>query len=110
MNQGDRDYFKNREKHGFSHLNNYDPHIIIPRVRAIIEKANIASDSSVLDFGCAKGFYLKGFQEEGISAVGCDISEYAVNAANEFLKREAAFTDLKRIEALASKKNLTSYL
>lgn len=104
MNQGDKDYFENREKNGFSHLNTYDPSVIIPRVKAIIKATHISPDSVVLDFGCAKGFYLKAFYQEGVSAVGYDVSEYAVSQANEFLKKEVAFADFKKIEALASKK------
>ena len=104
MNQGDKDYFKNRENHGFSHLNAYNPNIIIPRVKIIMKETKIRPGYFVLDFGCAKGFYLKGFEEEGVSVIGYDISEYAITVANEFLKREVAFANFEKIETLASKK------
>lgn len=104
MNQGDKCYFENRENNGFSHLNVYKPDLIISRIKAIMRETKTEPGSIVLDFGCAKGFYLKGFQEEGVSAIGYDISEYAVAAANDLLKNEVAFTDFKKILQIATEK------
>lgn len=37
----------------------------------------------VLDVGCAKGFLVKAFREQGIEAWGVDVSEYALSTAPE---------------------------
>lgn len=39
--------------------------------------------SSVLEIGCAKGFLVKALRENGITAYGIDISEYAIACAPE---------------------------
>lgn len=38
---------------------------------------------TVLEIGCAKGYLVKALRDLGISAYGCDISEYAINEAPE---------------------------
>lgn len=104
MNQGDRDYFENRENNGFSHLNVYKSDLIISRIKSIIKGTKIKSGDFVLDFGCAKGFYVKGFEEEGFSAIGYDVSQYAVNLANNLMKKEIAFSDFEKIKQIGSKR------
>ena len=41
---------------------------------------------TVLEIGCAKGFLVKALRDLGVSAYGCDISEYALNEAPEEVK------------------------
>jgi len=53
---------------------------LISRVNSIIEILDIYPKSKILDFGCAKGFYVSLFNELGFEAKGIDISEYAINA------------------------------
>ncbi len=48
-------------------------------------KAEI-NPQTVLDAGCAKGFLVEGFRQEGISAFGVDISDYAIQDAHESIK------------------------
>jgi len=43
----------------------------------------IDKNSIVFDYGCAFGFLLEGFKDQGITAFGYDISEYARNIAKE---------------------------
>lgn len=54
----------------------------------------------VLDVGCAKGFLVKGFKNNNVYAVGCDISEYAISKCPE---------DIKNYVAVASITNLAGY-
>lgn len=41
---------------------------------------------TVLEIGCAKGYLVKALRELGVSAYGCDMSEYALNEAPEEVK------------------------
>jgi SAM-dependent methyltransferase len=47
----------------------------------IAECLAIPKDKRILDFGCAKGYLVKGFQELGYQCDGTDISEYALSKA-----------------------------
>lgn len=42
--------------------------------------------SSVLDFGCAKGFLVKALRDRGVTAYGYDISDWAINNGHESVK------------------------
>jgi predicted TPR repeat methyltransferase len=44
---------------------------------------SIEQHETILDFGCSKGFVVKGFRLLGFEAFGVDISEYAINHAPE---------------------------
>lgn len=57
------------------------PDLVGPRLIAIIEAAAIAPPAPVLDFGCAKGFYVRWLRLHGFNAIGIDISQYAIAAA-----------------------------
>lgn len=48
---------------------------------AFIDYLGLDEKSSVLDFGCAKGFLVRALRELGINAEGCDISSYALQFA-----------------------------
>ena len=41
---------------------------------------------SVLDAGCAKGFLVEGFREQGTAAWGVDLSEYAIHSVHPTIK------------------------
>lgn len=44
------------------------------------------SPTSVVDFGCAKGYLVKALRDRGIKAYGFDISEWAVSQAPKSIK------------------------
>jgi ubiquinone/menaquinone biosynthesis C-methylase UbiE len=50
----------------------------------------------VLDVGCAKGFMVKAFSEQGIEAWGVDVSEYALATAPEDIRKRLFRVDLNR--------------
>jgi len=47
-------------------------------VRAVIHLLNLEPRDRILDFGCAKGFWVKALRHYGIDAWGIDISDYAL--------------------------------
>jgi len=87
-NKFDYDYFERGPQTGKSCYENYRwlPDKTIPAVMSYIDYLGIERDSSVLDFGCAKGHYVKAFRLLGRKAWGCDISEYAILSCNEDVK------------------------
>jgi SAM-dependent methyltransferase len=84
----DKDYFENGIKLGCSGYENYHwlPQRIYREVRAVINLLGIEPKQTVLDFGCAKGYWVRGFTEYGINAYGYDISKYAIDNADESIK------------------------
>ena len=83
------DYFENGLKKGCSGYENYRwlPDRIHREIRAVINLLGINPSQTVLDFGCAKGYWVRGFREYGVRANGCDISEYAIKNADENVKK-----------------------
>ncbi|MGM5483447.1 MAG: class I SAM-dependent methyltransferase [Nanobdellota archaeon] len=98
-----KEYFLKRAKKGYNHLIEYVPSVILPRTNAIINELNLPKKSKVLDFGCAKGFYIKGFIEEGMYAFGYDISPEVIKEANDFLQKKITFSDFSEIKKLSNK-------
>lgn len=83
-----KDYFENGLKKGCSGYENYRwlPDRIHREIRAVINLLGINPGQTVLDFGCAKGYWVRGLREYGIYAYGCDISKYALKHADEYVK------------------------
>lgn len=73
------DYFDGDRNHGYGGFS-YNPKFWQPVIPTIVENYKIGNASTVLDVGCAKGFFLYdlklAFPEINIS--GVDISEYAI--------------------------------
>ena len=84
----DKIYFEDGIKHGVSGYENYRwlPDRIYREIRAVINLLGINPSQTVLDFGCAKGYWVRGFSEYGIYASGYDISEYAIKNADKQVK------------------------
>jgi cyclopropane fatty-acyl-phospholipid synthase-like methyltransferase len=84
----DKDYFENGIQTGVSGYENYRwlPERTYKEIRTIINLLDINPESSVLDFGCAKGFYVKALTHYGINAWGVDISDYAIENADYEIK------------------------
>jgi SAM-dependent methyltransferase len=77
----DKDYFERGIELGISNYENY--HWLgkptLDYCRAIIKFLHLKKGSTLLDFGCAKGYYVKAFRLLGIDAWGSDASEYAIS-------------------------------
>ena len=95
------DYYERGVETGISLYTNYRwiPELTIPLCAVLIEKLGIKEGEKILDFGCAKGFYVKGFRLLYREAYGVDISEYAVNEApsdvKPFIKRINGVQDIE---------------
>jgi len=74
------DYFDGDRKHGYGGFT-YNPKFWQPVVPTIVEKYKLDNSSSVLDVGCAKGFFLHDLKLScsDITIAGIDISEYAIS-------------------------------
>jgi len=84
----DKDYFENGIKTGKSGYENYRwlPDRIYKEIRAVINLLGINPGDTVLDFGAALGFWVKGFRHYNIQAYGCDTSEYALSHGDPEIK------------------------
>ena len=82
------DYFERGPEVGISCYTKYRwlPEKTIPAAMAYVDYLGIGRDSSVLDFGCAKGFYVEALRMLSRDAWGCDISRYALTCAKEATK------------------------
>jgi cyclopropane fatty-acyl-phospholipid synthase-like methyltransferase len=82
------EYFEYGLKTGKSGYENYHwmPERIYREIRSVIFKLGIKPDDRVLDYGCAKGYWVKGLRHYGIDAYGVDISEYALSHADKEVK------------------------
>lgn len=81
----DAEYFERGKQRGLSCYENYRwlPALTIPMVQAIIKNLGIKPTDTILDFGCAKGYVVKAFRMLGYECRGCDVSEYALDCADE---------------------------
>lgn len=81
-------YFEHGVKMGLSGYENYRwlPERIYREVRAVIHLLGIKPQQRVLEVGCAKGYWVRGFREYGINAYGYDISDYAISHCDESVK------------------------
>jgi cyclopropane fatty-acyl-phospholipid synthase-like methyltransferase len=84
----DEEYFERGLKTGKSGYENYRwlPNRIHKEIRSVIYILGIQPKERVLDFGCAKGYWVKGFRDYGIEAFGCDTSEYAISHCDKSVK------------------------
>lgn len=76
----DENYFEKGVQTGVSGYQNYRwmPELTIRMAHHLITELGIQPHDKVLDYGCAKGFLVKGFRVLDVEAYGCDISEYAL--------------------------------
>lgn len=90
-----KEFFDGERKYGYGGFQ-YAPRFWRPVVPDFVSFYKLSSGHSVLDVGCAKGFFLFDLVDmvPGIKVAGIDISEYAVkNAKSEvasFIKRACA--------------------
>jgi len=79
----DKDYYENGVVTGKSLYTNYQwmPELTIPMCCDLVRSLGITETESVLDYGCAKGYMVRGLRLLGIDAYGYDISRYALDNA-----------------------------
>jgi SAM-dependent methyltransferase len=82
------EYYERGIELGISGYSNYRwmPELTIPMCYEMINILNIKDDETILDFGCAKGYVVKGFRLLHKLAYGVDISEYAILSAPNDIK------------------------
>jgi len=85
----DEEYYERGIVTGKSGYSNFRwiPELTIPMCARLSEKLSIKDNETILDFGCAKGYVVKGFRLIGKQAWGFDISEYAIKKADEDIKQ-----------------------
>ncbi len=89
------EYFESGKQLGLSCYENYRwlPALTIPMVQALIKRLNIHKTDTILDFGCAKGYIVKAFRMLGYDCRGCDVSEYALDCADEVTRESLCLVD-----------------
>lgn len=84
----DEDYFLRGKQTGKSLYEDYRwlPELTIPMTQAIVDHCGITKGQRVLDFGCARGYVVKALRGLGYDAYGTDISEWAIQNADEEIR------------------------
>ena len=84
MSLFDEDYFEHGNEKGVSLYTNFRwmPERSIPEAHWIINHLKMNRYSSIIDYGCAKGFHVRALRLLGYEAYGYDISDYALSCAN----------------------------
>ncbi len=84
----DADYFLRGKETGKSLYSDYRwlPDLTIPMVCAMVRHLGMGPSDSVLDFGCARGYTVRAFREMGYNAWGYDVSQWAMENADETVK------------------------
>ena len=87
-NYFDADYFLRGKETGKSLYTDYRwlPELTIPMAGAIVNHLGITYDHKILDFGCARGYTVKALRHLGYDAFGVDVSEWAIENADESTK------------------------
>lgn len=78
--QYDETYYLRGKDAGVSNYQDYRwlPRLTVPMARRLIDFLGIRPGSSLLDFGCARGYLVKALRHLWVDAHGCDISEWAI--------------------------------
>ena len=73
------DYYERGAETGKSLYSHYRwmPELTIPMCHHIVMYTKLLPEQKILDFGCAKGFTVKGLRLLGYKAFGVDVSQYA---------------------------------
>jgi SAM-dependent methyltransferase len=95
MSQYDKDYYENGVQLGISGYSQYRwlPQLTLPLCQKLVTHLSIKSDDKVCDYGCAKGYLVKGLRELQVSAYGVDISKYAIANADADIKEFITLLD-----------------
>lgn len=80
-----KDYYMNGIQTGVSNYVNYRwlPELTLPMAKSFMQIFGVEKEHTVLDWGCAFGFFVKALREHGVDAYGVDISEWAIENCDE---------------------------
>lgn len=80
MSLFNEDYFEHGVEKGLSLYENFRwmPERTIPEAHWIAKHLGLEENSTIIDYGCAKGFHVKALLLLGYDAYGYDISDYAL--------------------------------
>lgn len=84
-----RDYYENGITKGVSGYENYHyiPERSYSEAVSILNHCRIASNDTILDYGCAKGFLVHSLRQLGVNAYGEDVSEYALGSCKPEIRK-----------------------
>lgn len=76
-----KNYYMNGVESGLSNYVDYKwlPELTLAMARSFMEIFGVDKGDTVLDFGCARGYFVKALREHYVEAFGVDISEWAIN-------------------------------
>jgi cyclopropane fatty-acyl-phospholipid synthase-like methyltransferase len=88
-NKFNDDYYERGIEKGISGYSNFRwmPEMTIPMCHHLVNHLGINEFSTILDFGCAKGYIVKALRLLGYDARGVDISDYAIQHVDSDVKR-----------------------
>lgn len=81
----DENYYINGIESGVSNYVDYKwmPELTLLMAKSFMEIFGINRSSTVLDFGCARGYFVKALRQHRVRAFGVDISEWAIKNCDE---------------------------
>lgn len=84
----DEDYFEKGPETGKSGYTNYHwmPKRTFRMASAFVQEMKPKKTDTIIDYGCAKGFFVKALRRLGYQAYGVDISKYAITNADSEVK------------------------
>jgi len=85
----DGDYFERGVETGKSMYTDYHwmPKTTFRAAQAFVSEMNPGKTETIIDYGCAKGFFVKALRRMGYQAYGVDISKYAIENADPEIKQ-----------------------
>jgi SAM-dependent methyltransferase len=94
----DESYFERGVELGISCYQNYRwmPERSFVEAHAYITYMGITRDHSILDYGCAKGYFVKALRLLGYNAEGVDISRYAIDNCDPAVRGFVHLTTCRR--------------
>lgn len=83
------DYYLNGIETGISNYVDYKwlPELTLPMAKSFMNIFGIEKYATVLDYGSARGYFVRALREHGVNAWGFDISEWAIKNCDEEVKR-----------------------
>ena len=106
MNDYNEDYYERGIETGVSLYTNYRwiPELTIPMCSDLVHQLDIPYDTTILDYGCAKGYSVKALRLLHRESYGVDISEYAIeNCPAEIKKYVQTLDSTGKIPVLAKR-------
>lgn len=84
----DADYYLNGASTGRSNYTDYRwlPELTLPMARLVMMLMGIQKGDRLLDFGAARGYFVKAMRKHGVEAWGVDVSQWAVDNCDPAVK------------------------